>query len=102
MHHLKTIRERLGITQQAMADGLGCTQGNVGHYERGQTLPPVMAKKLIDFCASRGLTITFDHVYGDAPIGPADGGEPCSSRLSPSLQLSYEGTQTPVPLCVST
>ncbi|WP_347614357.1 helix-turn-helix transcriptional regulator, partial [Comamonas thiooxydans] len=32
MHNLKSIRERLGLTQQALADGLGCTQGNIGHY----------------------------------------------------------------------
>lgn len=68
MHHLKAIRAELGITQQAMADGLGCSQGNVVHYERGQTLPPAMARKLIDFCATRGMTITFDHVYGDATL----------------------------------
>jgi len=75
MNHLKSIRERLGITQQVMADGLGCTQGNVGHYERGQTLPPAMARRLIDFCSSRGMSISFDHVYGNAPL-PAglDGG----------------------------
>ena len=66
MHNLKPIRERLGVTQQAMADGIGCTQGNIGHYERGQTLPPDMARKVIEFSASKGLVITFDHVYGDA------------------------------------
>lgn len=68
MHNLKPIRDRLGITQQAMADGIGCTQGNVGHYERGQTLPPDMARKLIEFCATKGLHITFDHVYGDQAL----------------------------------
>ena len=68
MHNLKPIREHLGVTQQAMADGLGCTQGNVGHYERGQTLPPDMAKKLIDFSGKHGLRLTFDHVYGAAKL----------------------------------
>lgn len=68
MHNLKYIRERLGVTQQALAAGLGCTQGNVGHYERGQTLPPDMARKAIEFAASHGLVIGFDHVYGDAPL----------------------------------
>lgn len=68
MHHLKAIRSLLGITQQAMADALGCSQGNVVHYERGQTLPPAMAKKLIDFCSSKGLPIGFDHVYGDLQL----------------------------------
>ena len=68
MHNLKSIRELLGITQQAMADGLGCTQGNVGHYERGQTLPPDMAKKLIDVAACHGFAISFDHIYGAKPL----------------------------------
>jgi len=68
MHNLKLIRERLGVTQQAMAEGLGCTQGNVGHYERGQTLLPDVAKKLIAFAAGHGLEIGFDHVYGSAPL----------------------------------
>lgn len=68
MHNLKTIRERLGVTQQALADGIGCTQGNVGHYERGQTLPPDMAQKVIAFAGKSGLAITFDHIYGAAKL----------------------------------
>jgi putative transcriptional regulator len=68
MHNLKLIRERLCVTQQALAEGIGCTQGNVGHYERGQTLLPEVAAKLIAFAASRGLRIGYDHVYGDMPL----------------------------------
>ena len=34
MHNLKFIRERLCVTQQVLAEGIGCTQGNVGHYEQ--------------------------------------------------------------------
>lgn len=68
MHHLKSIRERLGVTQQALADGIGCTQGNVGHYERGQTLPPEMAAKVIAFAAEGGLVIGYDHIYGGATL----------------------------------
>lgn len=68
MHNLKLIREKLGITQQAMAGGLGCTQGNVNHYERGQTLPPDAAKSLIAFAASLGLELSYDHIYGTKPI----------------------------------
>ena len=72
MHHLKLIRERLGVTQQVLAEGIGCTQGNVGHYERGQTLSPEMAAKLIAFACSRGLRIGYDHIYGDAPLPQLD------------------------------
>lgn len=71
MNHLKPIRERLRVTQQALADAIGCTQGNVGHYERGQTLPPDMAAKVIAFANARGLAIGFDHVYGGAELPPA-------------------------------
>lgn len=68
VHNLKVIREALGITQQVLADGMGCTQGNIGHYERGQTLPPDAARRLIEFARELGLAIDFDHVYGDAPL----------------------------------
>jgi len=68
MNHLKTIRQRLGLTQQAIATELGCTQGNVGHYERGQTLPPDVARKLIKVAKEHGLLIGFDHVYGESAL----------------------------------
>ena len=63
MNYLKSIRARLGLTQQAMSEILGCTQGNVGHYERGQTFPPESAAKLIAHANRQGLPIGFDHVY---------------------------------------
>lgn len=68
MNQVKTIRARLGVTQQALGHGIGCTQANIGHYERGQMLSPDMARKLIEFCALRGLVITYDHVYGAKPL----------------------------------
>ncbi|WCM86674.1 helix-turn-helix domain-containing protein [Acidovorax sp. NCPPB 3576] len=68
MQNLRIIRQRLGITQRVVADGIGCTQGNVGHYENGQTVPPAMARKLIAFCKSQGLPITFEHIYEDAKL----------------------------------
>jgi putative transcriptional regulator len=68
MHNLKPIRDRLGVTQQALADGIECTQGNVGHYERGQEFPPDRARLLIKFAKKLGMTLTFDHVYGNAPL----------------------------------
>lgn len=71
MNAIRPIRERLKLTQQALADALGCTQGNVGHYERGQTLPPDVAKRLIEVAAQKGLRIGYDHVYGAIPL-PAE------------------------------
>lgn len=68
MHKLKLIREWLGVTQQVMAVGLGCTQGNINHYERGQTLPPDAARELIAFAKTHGLELSYDHIYGEKPL----------------------------------
>lgn len=68
VRNIKSIRERLGVTQQVLADGIGCTQGNIGHYEGGQTMPPKVARRLIEFARGRGCRITFDDIYGDEPL----------------------------------
>lgn len=75
MSTIKAIRERLGLTQTALAERLGCTQGNVGHYERGQTVPPETAKRLISVAHEvGGLRLTLDQVYGLAPLDRPDTG----------------------------
>ena len=62
---IKRIRLCLGMTQQAFADMLGCSQGNVGHYElRDQMVPPDVAKKLIAEAAVRGSVVTYEDIYG--------------------------------------
>lgn len=64
MSVIKTIRTRLGMSQQEFGDLIGVTQGNVGHYEvRGQLVSVPVAARMIDACEKRGLTITFDDVY---------------------------------------
>lgn len=65
MTTIKHIRIRLGLTQAAFGAALGCTQGNVGHYEQGQTVPPSMAKKTIELAAMRGIVLTYDDIYGE-------------------------------------
>lgn len=71
MSRIKEIRERLGLTQEEFGQAIGCTQGNVGHYERGQVLLPDRAARLIEFASQRGLSLTLDIVYGREPL-PAD------------------------------
>lgn len=70
MSNIKTIRTRLGVTQTVLAAGIGCTQGNVGHYENGQTVPPDSAKRLIEFARTRGHEVTFDDIYAAEPTTP--------------------------------
>jgi len=68
---IKRIRLCLGMTQQVFADMLGCSQGNVGHYElREQMVPPEVAKKLIAEAAKRGSRVTYEDIYGvvDEPV----------------------------------
>lgn len=75
MNNVKAIRQRLALTQEALARGIGCTQGNVGHYERGQTVPPEMARRLIEFCATLGVRVSYDEIYGVELAGnPPRGG----------------------------
>ena len=74
---IRRIRRRLGMTQQQLANGLGCSQAVITKYENGGSEPsPEMVEKLIAFCASYGLCITFDHVYGDAELPAAEQQEP--------------------------
>ncbi|WP_369663517.1 helix-turn-helix domain-containing protein [Variovorax sp. V116] len=80
MRNIKSIRERLGVTQQVLADGIGCTQGNIGHYECGQTMPPKVARRLIEFAKGRGFRITFDDIYGDEPL-TEHCPTPCGARV---------------------
>ena len=47
-----------------MAKGIGCTQGNIWHYEKGQSVPPTAAKRLIAYAKERGYVVTFDDIYG--------------------------------------
>jgi putative transcriptional regulator len=73
MSTIKTIRERLGLTQAALAEGMGCTQGNVGHYEKGQTVPPDAAKRLITFARTLGHEVSYEDIYGSPEaVGQAD------------------------------
>lgn len=64
MSNILSIRKRLGLSQAQLAAGIGMTQGNVGHMERGvQSVRPEVAEKLIAFAATRGVRLTFDDVY---------------------------------------
>lgn len=67
MNQISNIRGRLGVTQAAMADALGVTQGNVSNYERGQTMPPDVAERLIVYAKTLKLSLSYDDVYG--PVG---------------------------------
>jgi putative transcriptional regulator len=63
MNPILKIRTKLGVTQRAVAEAIGVTQGNFSNYERGQSMPPNVAKLLISYAESMGCQITFNDVY---------------------------------------
>lgn len=70
MNRLKLIRRHLGVTQAALGEAMGLVQGGVAAYEKGRDLPRKRAQRLIEFAASRGCPLSFDHVYGEIPLPP--------------------------------
>ncbi len=68
MNNIRHIRQRLGLSQAALGDAIGVTQGNVSFYELGQDVPPKVARKLIDAAARSGLALSYDDIYSDAEV----------------------------------
>ena len=65
MNNIKSIRDRLGMSQKALGEALDCTQGNIGHYESDRIqMPARTAQKLIAFAESKGVAIRFEDIYG--------------------------------------
>lgn len=65
MNTIKTIRTKLGVTQAELAKALEMSQGNVAFYERGQTVPPDVARRLIVYAATLGHALTYEDIYGN-------------------------------------
>lgn len=87
MNSISRIRGQLGVTQSALASVLRVSQGNVSHYERGQGMPPDVAKRLIAFAATQGVALSFEDIYGPPDWKVASGNgllEPAPSASSPS------------------
>ena len=38
---LRQVREACGVSQQVVADAVGCTRGVISHWECGRQLPPL-------------------------------------------------------------
>lgn len=58
------------MTQKAMGLGIGVTQGNISNYERGQTMPPDVADKLIAYAKKLGHVITHNDIYAPLTAKP--------------------------------
>lgn len=64
MSKFKKIRNKLGLSQDAIAKELGMTQANVSFYEvANQTVMPEVAGKLIEVAKKYGHKITYNDIY---------------------------------------
>ena len=67
MNNLKAIRKKLNLTQAELAKLIGCTQGNIGHYEnKNQTIKPEVAQRIVSVAKEHGLEITYEDIYVEA------------------------------------
>ncbi len=64
MSRFLDIRRVLGLTQAEMGEILDCTQSNITFLDRGQTITPNVARKLIEGAAVLGVKLSFEQIYG--------------------------------------
>jgi len=88
MNNIFRIRQLLGLSQKAFGGAIGVSQGNVSHYEHGQDVPAVVARRIIDAAAQLGVHLGFDDIYLPASDPP--------SRPRP-LSASGQGANTASP-----
>jgi transcriptional regulator with XRE-family HTH domain len=70
VHRFRAIRALLDVTQQDMAEALGVRQSFVSVLDRGGTLTPPKAAKLIAYAQSLGVVLTYEQIYGRAQLPP--------------------------------
>lgn len=67
MNKVRSVRKRLGLSQEDLATRIGKSQGVISHVEVGrQDLMPSDARSIIALGREMGVQITFDDIY-DAP-----------------------------------
>ena len=57
---LRTLREKIGMSQAKLAKEIGVTQASVNRYETARTTPPV---KILLFYADR-FDVSLDYIFG--------------------------------------
>lgn len=64
MNQIRSIRKRLGMSQEALAASIGKTKASMSHYETGRyQLPVEDAKKIIRLASELGIALSLDDIY---------------------------------------
>lgn len=90
---IRTQREKLGMSQQQLADAVGVSRGAVQHWERGTTAP----KRNLQNAVARKLQITvaqlmqgLSDIDGDANEDRAPAATPAPSAYDPLIHEALE------------
>ncbi|KJH75329.1 MULTISPECIES: helix-turn-helix transcriptional regulator [unclassified Pseudomonas] len=72
MSNMKTIREKIGITQSELAKAVGLTQGAIAHYENDRRKPGLdECRRIVAALNASGATVTLDDAFPPALIQAA-------------------------------
>lgn len=64
MSNIKSIRERLRMTQAALAGEVGVTQGAIAHYENDRRKPGLdECRSIVAAFNRKGAAVTLDEVF---------------------------------------
>ncbi|EIX9050879.1 helix-turn-helix transcriptional regulator [Klebsiella oxytoca] len=64
MSNLRMNREAAKVSQTALAEMVGCTQGAIGHYESGRRQPDLKTcRKLVEALNAFGANVKLDDVF---------------------------------------
>lgn len=66
MSSLKQFREKAGVTQAALAERVGMTQGAIAHYENGRRTPGLAeSRRLMLALNDLGVSCSLDELFPD-------------------------------------
>ncbi|EAS6352177.1 helix-turn-helix transcriptional regulator [Salmonella enterica] len=70
MNTISTVRKRVGVTQQQLAEALGWKQSRIGNYEAGVRTPDLKAcRQIVNALRSLGAECTLDTLFPPADKG---------------------------------
>lgn len=72
MSNMKTIREKVGVTQAELAKAVGLTQGAIAHYENDRRKPGLEeCRRIVAALNAFGASATLDDAFPPAIIQAA-------------------------------